>query len=75
LKQARDAGVLGAGKDARITGRVSSVLVEAAKARAGISSETGLIELALATLALDDDFGARLVGLNGSVAAEVDLEF
>ncbi len=75
LKYAREAGLLGHGKDKRIAARVSSALIEAAKARAGLSSDTEVIELALAALALDDDFGFKLVGLKGSVPADFDLEF
>ncbi len=75
LKYARDAGFLGDEKDKRIAARVSSALIEAAKARAGLSSDTEVIELALATLALDDDFGFKLVGLKGSVPADIDLDF
>jgi hypothetical protein len=54
LKQARDAGLLGTVKDARMTARISSTLLNAAKARAGISSNTAILELALATVALED---------------------
>jgi hypothetical protein len=40
-----------------------------------LSSDTEIIELALAKLALEDDFGAKLVDLKGSVARDIDLEF
>jgi hypothetical protein len=75
LEQARAAGLLGDAKDARIAGRVSSELISAAKKRAGISSDTDVIEIALATLALEDDFGAKLVRRKGSVPRDIDLEF
>jgi hypothetical protein len=75
LDSARAAGILGEAKDARVAGRVSSVLVAAAKKRAGLSSDTDVIEIALARLALEDDFGARLVRNKGSVSGELDIEF
>ncbi len=73
LDQARAAGLLGQAKSARIAGRVSARLVAAAKKRAGITSDTDVIEIALATLALEDDFGAKLVRRKGSVPKDLDL--
>jgi hypothetical protein len=75
LDSARAAGLLGDAKDARVAGRVSSGLVAAAKKRAGLSSDTDVIEIALARLALEDDFGARLVRNKGTVPRELDIEF
>ncbi len=74
LDQARAAGLLGDVKNTRIAGRVPSILVAAAKKRAGITSDTDVIEIALATLALEDDFGAKLVRRKGSVPRDLDLE-
>lgn len=73
LDQARAAGLLGEAKNARIAGRVSARLVAAAKKRAGITSDTDVIEIALATLALEDDFGAKLVRRKGSVPKDLNL--
>ena len=61
LEQAKAAGLLGGAKNARLSGRVPSQLIEAAKKRAHVTSDTELLELALSRLALEDDFGARLV--------------
>lgn len=74
LEQARVAGLLGAPKDKRISGRVPARLLAAARRRAHVSSDTDLIEIALARLALEDDFGAKLVGRKGSLPKTVDLE-
>jgi hypothetical protein len=74
LDSARAAGLLGDAKDARVAGRVSSELVAAAKKRSGLSSDTDVIEIALARLALEDDFGARLVRNKGSVPRDFDIE-
>jgi hypothetical protein len=73
LEQARAVGLLGAAKNTRLSGRVPSELIEAAKRRAHVTSDTELLELALSRLALEDDFGARLVGRKGSLSADIDL--
>jgi hypothetical protein len=73
LEQARASGLLGAGKDARLSGRVSKGLIEAAKRRARVTSDTELIELALSRVALEDDFGPRLVRRKGSLPADFDI--
>ncbi|MEH2488496.1 hypothetical protein [Bradyrhizobium sp. AZCC 2230] len=73
LEQARAVGLLGGAKNTRLSGRVPAGLVEAAKKRAHVSSDTELLELALSRLALEDDFGARLVVRKGSVPADIDL--
>jgi hypothetical protein len=73
LEQARAVGLLGAAKNTRLSGRVPAGLVKAAKKRAHVSSDTELLELALSRLALEDDFGARLVRRKGSVPADIDL--
>ena len=73
LESARAAGLLGAAKNARVAGRVSAQLIAAAKQSAGLSSDTDVIEIALAKLALEDDFGAKLVRNKGSVPREFDI--
>jgi len=73
LDQARESGLLGAVKDKRLTGRVSSELLEAAKKRAHVSSDSELIEIALSRLALEDDFGTKLVRRKGSLPRDLDL--
>jgi hypothetical protein len=50
-------------------------LLEAAKRRAHVTSDTELIELALSRMALEDDFGPRLLRRKGSLPADLDLEF
>jgi hypothetical protein len=74
LESARAAGLLGIGKNARVAGRVSSALVAAAKRSACLSSDSDVIEVALARLALEDDFGAKLVRNKGSVTRELAIE-
>ncbi len=73
LDQARAVGLLGAAKNTRLSGRVPSELIEAAKKRAHVTSDTELLELALSRLALEDDFGIRLVGRKGKIPADIEL--
>ncbi len=73
LDQARAAGLLSSTKDTRLSGRVPAGLVEAAKQRTHVSSDTELLELALSRLALEDEFGQRLVRRRGSIPPDVDL--
>ncbi len=73
LQQARAVGLLGEAKNKRLSGRVPAGLIEAAKKRAHVSSDTELLELALSRLALEDDFGANLVRRKGSVPSDIDL--
>ena len=74
LAHVHAAGLLGTRKSTRIAGRVSPELIAAAKKSAGVSSDTDVIEIALATLALEDDFGRKLVRLKGSVPKDLKLE-
>jgi hypothetical protein len=73
LATAREHGLLG-NKDKTISGRIPSVLVEAAKARSGISSDSELLLYALSKVALEDDFGQRLLALKGSVPKDIALD-
>lgn len=74
MGEARNAGLVGGPKDAIIRGRVSKALVKAAKKRAGVSSDTELLEVALSNLALADDFGEKFLKRKGTVDPDLDLE-
>jgi hypothetical protein len=75
LDQAREAGLLGSRKAARISGRISAALLDAAKQRAHVDSDTELLELALSRLVLEDEFGRQFVRRKGKIPKSVDLEF
>jgi len=75
LESARAVGLLGPAKNARVAGRVSAELVAAAKKSADLASDTDLIEIALAKLALEDDFGVKLVRRKGSLPRGLEIEF
>jgi hypothetical protein len=74
MKAAKESGLLGE-KSARISGRISPTLVEQAKRQTGIESDTDLIEFALASVALDDDYGAVLEKIRGTVDPTLKLDF
>jgi len=71
---AEEAGLL-KGERGAIGARVPRSLIEAAKARSGLTSTTAVVEYALAKVALEDDYGAKLVSLKGTVPRDLDLEF
>jgi hypothetical protein len=50
-------------------------LIRLAKERSGLTSDTQLLEYALAKVALEDDFGPKILARTGRVAKDVDLEF
>src|SRR5437867_9976968 len=56
-------------------GRMPEALVSRAKARTGIKSDTKLLEVALANLAVADDYPEWLLSQRGTVSGDVDLEF
>jgi hypothetical protein len=62
-------------KDAKVSGRVHRSLLDAAKRRTGLTSETALLEYALAKVAIEDDFGERFARLRGSISKDIELEF
>ena len=62
-------------KSGRIGGRVSSALVRQAKRQTGIETDTDLIEFALATVALEDNFAEAFKESRGNVDPELKLGF
>ena len=74
MNEARNAGLVGGPKDTIIRGRVSKSLVKAAKKRAGVTSDTELLEIALSSFALEDDFGERFLKRKGSIDPDLPLE-
>lgn len=74
MQAAEQAGLL-RGKGGRIGGRVSPMLVRQAKQQTGIEADTDLIEFALATVALEDDFPRAFRTSRGKVDPELKLGF
>jgi hypothetical protein len=58
-----------------VRGRMPEALVTRAKKRTGIESDTYLIEVALASIAVADDYADWLLSRRGTVGSELDLEF
>lgn len=67
------AGLLEGGKDTRITVRLQGALLDAARRRTGIQSESALVSAGLALLAAGDDYGAWLIAQQGSLSDDFDL--
>ena len=74
MNEARNAGLVGGPKDTVIRGRVARSLVKAAKKRAGVSSDTELLEIALSSFALEDDFGEKFLKRKGAIDPDLPLE-
>jgi hypothetical protein len=74
MQAAEQSGLLSE-KSGRIGGRVSSALVKQAKRQTGIETDTDLIEFALATVALEDNFAAVFKKSRGKVDPELELGF
>lgn len=72
MQAARQAGLLH-GKGGRIGGRVSPVLIRQAKRQTGIEADTDLIEFALATVALEDNFAQAFRKSRGKVDPKLRL--
>ncbi|WP_245278179.1 hypothetical protein [Methylosinus sp. PW1] len=75
VMQAAERSGLLAEKSGRIGGRVSPALVAQAKRRTGIEADTDLIEFALASIALEDDFAEAFKKSRGKVDPDLKLGF
>jgi hypothetical protein len=58
-----------------VRGRMPEALVTRAKKLTGIDSDTDLIEVALANIAVADDYADWLFSRRGAVSSKADLEF
>lgn len=67
-------GLLSGERTQVVRGRMPRALVARAKSRTGIASDTDLIEVALAHIAVADDYADWLLAQRGTIAPEVDLE-
>lgn len=71
LQKAEESGLL-AEKDSRIAGRVSAELIKKAS---GLTSDTELVEFALANVALEDNFAETFRKTRGTVDPTLKLGF
>lgn len=74
IATARRSGLIGGRKSRKIAARMDEALVAAAKARTGIESDSELLQLALANLAVGDDFGEWLLAQAGRLDPDFELE-
>jgi hypothetical protein len=72
---AEQEGLLRGERTQMVRGRMPEALVTRAKKRTGISSDTYLIEVALANIAVEDDYAEWLLSRRGALSREADLEF
>ena len=72
---AENEGLLRGERTQVVRGRMPEALVARAKKRTGIDSDTDLIEVALANLAVADNYADWLLSHSGAVSSEADLEF
>lgn len=68
-------GLLAGGRTLMIRGRMPEALVAQARRKTGIASDSKLIEAALATIAVADDYAELLISRRGAVSPDLDLEF
>lgn len=75
LSLAEAKGLLSGARTLVVRGRMPVELVAQAKRRTGITSDSKLLEAALASVALSDDYAEWLLANRGTVSRELDLEF
>lgn len=73
MSELERAGVLAGARSRRLSARVDPGLIEAARRRTGLRSDSDLISAALAVVAAGDDFGAWLVRQAGRLPEEFEL--
>ena len=75
LSIVEEQGLLGGGRTLTVRGRMPSLLVEQAKRKTGIQSDSKLLEAALANIVAADDYAEWLLAQRGTLSRELDLEF
>jgi hypothetical protein len=75
LAIAEERGLLSGSRTHVLRGRMPVGLVQQAKLKSGISSDSKLLEAALANLAVADDYAQWLLAQRGTINPELDLEF
>jgi hypothetical protein len=75
LSIAGEQGLLSGTRTLTVRGRMPSLLVEQAKKKTGIQSDSKLIEAALANIVAADDYADWLLAQRGTVSKDLDLEF
>ncbi len=74
LSIAEERGLLTGPKTLVLRSRLSPALVAEAKRKSGITSDSQLLEAALANIAVQDDYWEWLSSRRGSIDPDIDLE-
>jgi hypothetical protein len=75
LTIAEEQGLLAGERTQIIRGRMPRALVERARQRTGIDSDTELLQVTLAHIAAADDYADWLLSRRGTVPNKINLEF
>jgi hypothetical protein len=75
LSIAEEKGLLKGGRTQMIRGRMPEELVAQAKRKTGITSDSKLLEAALANIVAADDYADWLFSQRGTINPALDLEF
>jgi hypothetical protein len=75
LTAAKKLGLLSGVRDKVVRGRMPAKLVAEAKRKSGITSDSKLLEAALANIATADDYWEWFHAGRGAVDSDLDLEF
>jgi hypothetical protein len=75
LAIAAQQGLLSGPRTLTVRGRMPSLLVEEAKKKTGIQSDSKLIEAALANIVAADEYADWLLAQRGTISKDLDLEF
>lgn len=75
LSMLKAKGLLGTSGSTKVSARLDTDLLMAARAKIGAKTDTDLLTAALAIIAGDDDFGAWLVMRGERLPADFELEF
>ena len=75
LSIAEQQGLQRGGRTHTVIGRIPALLVEQAKKKTGIQSDSKLIEAALANIVFAEDYADWLLARRGTVSKDLDLEF
>jgi hypothetical protein len=72
---AQSEGLLRGDRTRLVRGRMPEALVARAKKRSGIDSDTKLIEAALASIAVADDYSDWLISRRGTIDSKTNLDY
>ena len=75
LALAEEKGLLSGGRTLTVRGRMPAALVAQAKRKTGITSDSKLLEVALVSIAIADEYAEWLFSQRSTINPGLDLEF